>query len=272
MTTATFAAERLLPAGVALAVHGVVITALILGLKPTLPPLPMPSPMQTTLVQLPPEPAPTEAPVREPVAAPRPQPDIARPVPVPPPVDEALLARRRTEAKRLDTEKQQRLAERRLAEEKRSREAQRLKARQLARQHEADVQARTEAERQATDQARLAEARAAREAAERARAHMADTEGASSTINYEPLVKKAPVYPERALGKRLEGDCTVEYTVTAKGTVSQPHIVSGACDDEVFARPSMAAASRFKYQPRIVNGHAVKVTNVRNTFHFRLQN
>lgn len=35
--------------------------------------------------------------------------------------------------------------------------------------------------------------------------------------NYQPVSKKAPAYPEQALDRKLEGDCTVVYSVNEKG-------------------------------------------------------
>jgi len=39
----------------------------------------------------------------------------------------------------------------------------------------------------------------------------------------------------------------------------------------LFIRPSLAAANTFRYPPRIVEGRAVAVPAVRNTFHCRIQ-
>ncbi|EGH46885.1 hypothetical protein ALQ93_200217 [Pseudomonas syringae pv. pisi] len=36
-------------------------------------------------------------------------------------------------------------------------------------------------------------------------------------------------------------------------------------------RPSLTAAQTFRYQPRIVEGRAVTVSGVKNTFHYRIK-
>lgn len=88
---------------------------------------------------------------------------------------------------------------------------------------------------------------------------------------YLPLAKIAPQYPQRALQKRLQGNCTVEYTVTTDGTTKNIQVVEGLCDSWLFKKPSIEAASRFRYNPRKVDGKAVEVPGVRNEFQFRIQ-
>ncbi|MDM1247684.1 energy transducer TonB [Acinetobacter sp. R933-2] len=86
--------------------------------------------------------------------------------------------------------------------------------------------------------------------------------------NYQPIDKIAPSYPEQALDRKLEGDCTVIYNVTDKGRVENPK----AQDDchPMFIRPSIQAALNFKYQPRLVDGKPTRVQNVKNTFQYRI--
>lgn len=81
-----------------------------------------------------------------------------------------------------------------------------------------------------------------------------------------PIVKVAPVYPVSASSRGIEGECAVEYTVTATGATRDAYVVEGLCTNPAFKRPSLAAASRFKYKPRIINGEAVEVKRVRNVF------
>lgn len=89
--------------------------------------------------------------------------------------------------------------------------------------------------------------------------------------NYLPIVKVAPVYPRQALERGIVGDCMVRYTVTAAGTVTDVEVVEEACEVMAFRRPSIEAAKRFKYKPRVIDGAAVEVRGVRNVFHFELQ-
>lgn len=85
---------------------------------------------------------------------------------------------------------------------------------------------------------------------------------------YLPIVKVAPIYPRRAVERGITGDCLVTYTVTTLGTVKDVSVVEGYCEQEIFARPSIEAAYRFKYKPRVINGEAVEVLGVFNRFYF----
>ncbi len=89
-----------------------------------------------------------------------------------------------------------------------------------------------------------------------------------SVEHYKPIEKQAPDYPRGALRKGLEGDCTVRYTVNTHGQVESPEVLNDC--HPLFKRPSLAAAKTFRYTPRMVNGKAVAVPNVRNTFEYRI--
>lgn len=91
---------------------------------------------------------------------------------------------------------------------------------------------------------------------------------AFSVERYKPIEKQAPDYPRGALRKGLEGDCTVRYTVNSKGMVESPEVVANC--HPLFKKPSLEAAKTFRYKPRIVNGQAVAVQNIHNTFEYRI--
>lgn len=86
--------------------------------------------------------------------------------------------------------------------------------------------------------------------------------------DYLPIVKIAPVYPQRALVRGITGTCTVRYTVTTAGTVKDVEVVPSMCEEEMFAKPSVDAAKRFRYKPRVIDGDAVEVQGIYNMFHF----
>lgn len=86
--------------------------------------------------------------------------------------------------------------------------------------------------------------------------------------DYLPIVKIAPIYPQRALARGITGTCTVRYTVTTAGTVKNVEVVPDMCVEEMFAKPSVEAAKRFRYKPRVIDGDAVEVQGVYNMFHF----
>lgn len=85
---------------------------------------------------------------------------------------------------------------------------------------------------------------------------------------YLPIVKVAPVYPTRALARRLEGSVLVEFTVTRNGTVKDVIVVESTA--ELFEKPAIEAALKFRYKPRIVNGAPIEVRGVRNRLIFTL--
>lgn len=207
--------------------------------------------MQTQLISLPPPvPVLPEPPVAKPVEAPPPPVQVE----APPLVEQADLAFKRAEREREAEQQRKQQLERRRQEQRRRDEQQRREQERLAEQERLDAQRRQ------------AEATARAEAAERAR-QAAAAEAASR--QYLPIAKKPPVYPQRALDAGLQGACTVSYTVDVQGRVRSPKVV-GDCHP-LFIRPSLIAAQSFRYQPRIVDGRAVEVPNVQNTFHYRIE-
>ena len=87
---------------------------------------------------------------------------------------------------------------------------------------------------------------------------------------YLPIVKVAPIYPNRALTRGIEGYCVVEYTVTQLGTVKDPKVVESQCSSSLFHSASVNAALKFKYKPRIMDGEAVEVPGVQNKFTYEI--
>lgn len=196
--------------------------------------------LRTQLVSLPlpvePQALP-EAPVESPAAAaPEPAAEPAAPT-------EAELAFRRTEQKRVaEAARQQQLRQQREIAE-RERQAREREQQRLAQEAERTAEAR-----------RRIEAERARVATDR---------------QYLPIAKAPPVYPQRALDSGVQGECTVSYDVDPNGRVVSPQ-VAGQCHP-LFIRPSLEAAKRFRYRPRIVDGQAVTVRGVQNTFHYRIE-
>jgi protein TonB len=78
-----------------------------------------------------------------------------------------------------------------------------------------------------------------------------------------------PNYPITASQKRLEGWVIVRFDVTALGTVE--NVVVIGTSHAVFNKPAKAAASRFRFKPRVVNGVALPVQGLMNKFVFRME-
>ncbi len=89
--------------------------------------------------------------------------------------------------------------------------------------------------------------------------------------DYLPIVKVAPIYPQRALARSIEGYCVVQYVVTKSGTIRDPFVVEGQCTSSLFHRASIQASLKFKYKPRVIDGEAVEVPGVQNKFTFEIQ-
>lgn len=242
-------AERLrnfAAAGLALGLHALVLALLLAHWETREPPAPQVLTLTTRLITLAP-PAPPAPPKLEVIVPPTPPLEAVKPVESPKPdpriqqqkLEQAALARKRVEERKREQQQQE---QQRLDQQRREAEAQ---ARQQEQQRLAEQQA------QAAERARQAEAAAA------------------ASRQYLPIAKEAPDYPERALDKGIQGDCTVSYRVSPQGRVENPQVV-GDCHP-LFVHPSLAAAKTFRYQPRVVDGQAVAVDGVKNTFHYRIE-
>jgi protein TonB len=89
--------------------------------------------------------------------------------------------------------------------------------------------------------------------------------------DYLPIVKVAPIYPQRALLRGIEGYCVVQYMVTRQGTIRDPFVIEDQCTNLMFHRPSLQAALKFKYKPRVIDGQAVEVPGVQNKFTYVIE-
>lgn len=89
--------------------------------------------------------------------------------------------------------------------------------------------------------------------------------------DYLPIVKVAPIYPQRALSRGIEGYCVVQYTVTKQGTIANPFVVEDQCTSSLFQSASIQAALKFKYKPRVVDGQSIEVSGVQNKFTYEIE-
>ncbi len=89
--------------------------------------------------------------------------------------------------------------------------------------------------------------------------------------DYLPIVKVAPIYPQRALSRGVQGYCVVQYTVTKQGTIRDPFVIEDQCTSSLFHRASIQAALKFKYKPRVIDGQAVEVPGVQNKFTYEIE-
>ncbi len=85
-----------------------------------------------------------------------------------------------------------------------------------------------------------------------------------------PLVRINPEYPSRARSRGIEGWVQVEFTITAAGTVANPKVVD-ADPKGMFDRAAVTAISRWKYNPKVVDGRAQERRGVMVVLTFKLE-
>ena len=72
-----------------------------------------------------------------------------------------------------------------------------------------------------------------------------------------PIVQVSPIYPPRARRTGIEGRVLVEFTISESGAVENPKIIE-AEPPKIFNRAVLRAIRRWKFNPRMSNGTAIK--------------
>ena len=108
----------------------------------------------------------------------------------------------------------------------------------------------------------------------------------SSDGEYLPILKVQPVYPTRALEQGLVGWVYLEFTVDEIGRVQNPVILDHCvkmlttsnadepCENSprsTFDKSALAAAAKFKYKPRVIDGMPMATAGVRNMITFEIE-
>ena len=103
----------------------------------------------------------------------------------------------------------------------------------------------------------------------------------TGTAEYQPLFKRVPTYPRRALSRNTEGYVLLEFAVDEMGFVRKPVVIeSKAVPDQAgadlglvreFETAAIEAARKFRYAPKFENGQAVAVDGVRNRIVFEMR-
>jgi len=83
------------------------------------------------------------------------------------------------------------------------------------------------------------------------------------------IFKVSPTYPSVAIARGLEGTVLVQYDVTAQGQVVNVVILESS--HTVFNKAAVAAAYRFKYKPKTVDGVPYGANGLRNLFRFEME-
>ena len=100
--------------------------------------------------------------------------------------------------------------------------------------------------------------------------HPDDTESYDGYGEYLPIHKVRPIYPERALQRGIEGYVVLEFIVDEVGEVIDPVVVESE-PTGIFDRAAIQASSKFKYQPRVVDGEVVRVEGVKLRIEFDIE-
>jgi protein TonB len=85
-----------------------------------------------------------------------------------------------------------------------------------------------------------------------------------------PLHRIEPVYPRKALQRKIEGYVVLSFDIDPKGKPVNIEILQ-AKPARVFNREAVKALSRWKYQPQIVDGIAQKNTGQKVRLEFKLR-
>jgi len=81
-----------------------------------------------------------------------------------------------------------------------------------------------------------------------------------TALSIAPLIRRNPDYPLDALAKRLGGNVTLKFDVTAAGFVENVSVVDSS--DAQFEEPAVRALSRWRYLPRIEAGKRVAAKDI----------
>ena len=91
----------------------------------------------------------------------------------------------------------------------------------------------------------------------------------NANTDYEPITRVRAEYPAEALEQKIEGFSLIAFTVSKTGTVLEESIVViDSTPPEIFDEASRKAIARMRFQPRLADGQAVDVANVRYRFTF----
>lgn len=72
-----------------------------------------------------------------------------------------------------------------------------------------------------------------------------------------PVYKMAPKYPRKAAKSRIEGWVKVEFTITAKGAVTDAVVVDSR-PRRTFDRSAVQSVRKWRFKPKIVDGRPVQ--------------
>ncbi|MCG7496019.1 energy transducer TonB [Vibrio sp. Of7-15] len=84
-----------------------------------------------------------------------------------------------------------------------------------------------------------------------------------------PLYRVEPKYPPKAMRQGLEGQVVLSFTIDEQGKTTDIKLVE-AKPSRMFVRPAIRALKRWKYQPKMEAGKAVKQFGQTVTLEFKI--
>lgn len=75
----------------------------------------------------------------------------------------------------------------------------------------------------------------------------------------QPIVRPQQEYPQRMLQDGIEGSCEVRLDVNGQGI---PYNIRATCTNSGFVAEAERVVSRYRYQPKIIEGRSVERRNV----------
>lgn len=89
--------------------------------------------------------------------------------------------------------------------------------------------------------------------------------------DYIPVYVPQPDYPDEARAAGVAGYAVVQVTITTSGAVKNPLLVEENPANAGFGAAALKAAHKLKYSPRVVDGRAREVPDVRYKFTFQIE-
>jgi protein TonB len=94
--------------------------------------------------------------------------------------------------------------------------------------------------------------------------------GFARDSDYIPVYVPQPQYPRRAQTRGKEGYAVIEVVITTTGGTRDPVLIEEFPEGWGFGRAALRAASKLKYNPRVVDGVGQEVPGVLYKFTFQM--
>ncbi|MGV6808209.1 MAG: energy transducer TonB [bacterium] len=95
--------------------------------------------------------------------------------------------------------------------------------------------------------------------------------GFAKDSDYIPVYVPQPQYPRRAQTRGVSGYAVVEVVITTTGGVRDPQMLEEYPEGYGFGRAAVKAATKLKYNPRVVDGVPEEVPGVLYKFSFNIE-